>query len=171
VSQKFNSPTEAMVAECLIQSGNHVYTSAMFYIWLRTLRKIRTAFIVVPLILGSVATWTLLTQSQSQEVRVAVAVAAFIAGLLPTVYRALKFDDNIKTCETLAAEFKGLQDAFRQCATISSLKPFDEFEADFKATMNRLEAARRPSYTPPEWCFKEAQRKVKAGDYTPDEKV
>jgi hypothetical protein len=133
------------------------------------LRAWRFIFVVVPLVLGSVATWTLLASSDVPGVKVFVAVCAFIAGLFPTVYRALKLDDNIALCAKQAAEFKNLQDRFRQCAMVSSLKPFDEFDRDFAPLMKRLEKARGPSYTPPEWCFRRAQRKVKSGDYDPDE--
>lgn len=93
---------------------------------------------------------------------------AFFARLLPTVYRALKFDDIVGLCAKQAAEFKNLQDRFRQCAKIFSLKPFAEFEAEFRSLMKRLEKARLPSYTPPAWCFNLAQKKVKSGDYDPD---
>jgi len=37
--------------------------------------------------------------------------------------------------------------------------------------MKRLDAARSHSYTAPEWCFKRAQRKIKAGDYSFDIEV
>jgi hypothetical protein len=31
--------------------------------------------------------------------------------------------------------------------------------------MERMEEARRDSLTAPEWCFKQAQKKVQSGDY------
>jgi hypothetical protein len=62
------------------------------------------------------------------------------------------------------------KDRFRQCAKVSSLKSFEEFEAEFGTLMAQLENARRPSYTAPEWCFKAAQRKVQGGDYDPDKR-
>ena len=65
----------------------------------------------------------------------------------------------------LSAEFKNLQDRFRQAALVSSMKKCGDFEADFTTLMQRLEDARRPSLTPPEWFFKRAQKKVKSGDY------
>jgi hypothetical protein len=118
--------------------------------------------------LGSLASWKLLTQSNVDSVKVMVALLAFLAGVLPTIYRALKLDRHLTQCAELAAEFKNLQDAFRQCANISSLKSSSEFDADFHRVMKRLEKARQPSYTAPEWCFKKAQRKVQSGDYDPD---
>jgi hypothetical protein len=162
------TPTEALVAECLDQSSNCLYASTNFFIWLKIIRGMRLFFIITPLVLGSFATGTLLTRSDSPSMKLTVAALAFLAGLLPTVYGALKLDDDVLQCTKSAAEFKNLQDRFRQCANISGLKPFDEFEAEFRSLMDRLEEARRPSYTPPEWCFRLAQRKVRSGDYDPD---
>ena len=164
------TPTEALIDECLDQSRNCTYTSTTFFIWLRWLRIIRLIFVVVPLVFGSLASWTLLTNADANAVRVLVAVFAFVAGLVPSIYSALKFDDGLTQCTTLAAEFKNLQDRFRVCAKVSSLKPYEECEAEFRALVERLENARRPSYTAPEWCFKAAQKKVRAGDYEPDKR-
>jgi hypothetical protein len=157
----------AIVRECRDQSRNCIYTSTTLFIWLRFLRTIRTVFIVVPIVFGAIASGTLLTDT-SDGPNFLVAIFAFVAGVTPAIYRGLKLDRHLAQCSRLAGEFKNLQDAFRQCADISSLKPIDEFEAEFKALMRRLEAARRPSYTAPEWCFKRAQKKVQAGDYDPD---
>lgn len=168
VSPPPRAATEAMISECRDQSRNCTYTSTTLFIWLRFLRTVRVVFTVVPLILGSLASWKLLTQSDADSVKVLVAGLAFLAGVLPTVYRALKLDRHLTQCAELAAEFKNLQDAFRQCANIYSLKPLPEFEAEFRRVMKRLEKARQPSYTAPEWCFKRAQRKVQSGDYDPD---
>ena len=101
-------------------------------------------------------------------VRIATAASAFIAGLLPSVYSALKIDEHMEECRHLAGEFKNLQDRFRQAALVSSKKPFSEFEHDVKPLMERLEKARSRSVTAPEWCFTRAKRKIKAGDYTFD---
>jgi len=37
------------------------------------------------------------------------------------------------------------------------------FEAEFRILMTRMDKARKNAETPPEWCFKEAQKKIKAG--------
>ncbi len=47
-------------------------------------------------------------------------------------------------------------------------KPFAEFEGEARPLFDRMEKARRRMLTPPEWCFKLAQRKHKAGHYTHD---
>ena len=65
----------------------------------------------------------------------------------------------------MAGEFKNLQDRFRQAALVSAKKSFTEFEQDVKPFLERLEQARSLSVTAPEWCFRRAQKKIKAGDY------
>jgi hypothetical protein len=116
-------------------------------------------------VLGSLASWRLLTESNVAGTKVFSAVCAFIAGLLPAIYSALKLDDHLDAATHLASEFKNLQDRFRQVALVSSRKPFAEFEADVKSLFERLEQARAASFTAPEWCFRRAQKKIKKGDY------
>lgn len=159
------SKTYELAQECKRQSENCLYTSTTFYIWLKWLRAIKVAFLVVPFVLGSLATWKLLTSSNLEGVKVSVAICAFLAGLLPGIYSVLKWDQNLELCTMLAAEFKNLQDRFRQAALISSKKPFVDFQVDFDSLMERLEQARAHSVTTPEWIFKRAQQKVKSGDY------
>ena len=162
------SKQHELALECKRQSENCLYTSTSLFIWLRCLRALEIIFIVIPLLMGFLAGWELLTSSNVRWVRVLASICAFLAGLLPVIYAALKFNDRLDRCKELAGEFKNLQDQFRQAGLVSSQKPFSEFESDFKAIMARLEAARSHSYTAPEWCFKKAQKKVKSGDYTFD---
>lgn len=133
---------DAMVIECLELSKNCTYTSTSLYIRLRWLRTLRIGFQVAPLILGSLAGWSLLTKSDSDPARLGVALMAFLAGLLPAIYRALKLDSALAKCSRLAAEFKSLQDGFRQCARIDSKKSPSEFEARFNKLMRRRRRAR-----------------------------
>src|SRR5947209_2066915 len=125
------SKSVELALECKRLSENCLYTSTTLYIYLKCLRAVRLFFIVVPLILGSVSTWNLLTSSTSRTAQITAAVCAFLAGLLPTIYAALKLDDHLAVCGTAAGEFKNLQDRFRQAALVSSKKAFEEFEADF----------------------------------------
>ena len=159
-----NSPLQ-LIQECRRQSEGCLYTSTSLFIWLRTLRYLKVIFIVAPLILGSLASGKLLLSLASPNAKIFAAACAFFAGLLPSIYAALKYDDRLKECITLSAEFKNLQDRFRQAALIASQKEFPEFEAHFNKLMERLEVARRSSFTAPEWCFRRAQKKVKSGDY------
>ena len=158
------TPTAALIDECERQAENCAYTSTSFIIWLRVLRWTRTALLVSPIICGAVATWKIVAQSSP----VTAAVFALLATVLPPAYRASKLDKAITDYETHAGDFTNLRDRFRQLATISSQKPFPEFEADAKPIIERLEKARRRVLAPPEWTFKLARRKLKSGHYRHD---
>ncbi len=154
-----------MASECKRLSESCLYTSTSLFIWLRWCRWLKTAFIVLPLILGSLSTWNVLTQSASPHSKEFTAVCAFLAGVLPAVYAALKLDAHLERCCHLAGEFKNLQDRFRQAALIFSKLTFAQFDSEFGQLVDRLEAARATSFTTPEWCFRKAQAKIKQGDY------
>jgi hypothetical protein len=162
------SKNAELAQECKRLSEGCLYTSTSFFIWLRILRRVKYFFIITPLVFGAVAGWNLLTKSEWEYVKVLNAICSFIAGLLPTVYSALKLDDNLDKYARWGGEFKNLQDRFRQAALVSSKKPFPEFEAEVKQLIERLEQARNASLTPPEWVFKRAQKKVKSQDYDYD---
>jgi hypothetical protein len=42
------------------------------------------------------------------------------------------------------------------------------FEKEARSAFDDLDKARMDSLTPPEWCFKRAQKKVQTGDYDAD---
>lgn len=157
--------TEQLTQECKRQSESCLYTSASLFIWLRVLRALKVVFIVAPLVLGSLASGKLLLAVNLENAKAFSAICAFFAGLLPAIYAALKYDDRLKECTALTSEFKNLQDRFRQAALITSQKSTADLEKEFKVLMDRLEQARKPSFTAPEWCFKMAQRKIKKGNY------
>ena len=157
--------TGALALECKRESESCLYTSTSFFIWLRLLQTAKVFFLITPLVLGGIAGWKLLTASELPQVKLLTAICSFFAGLLPTIYAALKMDENLAQCRRLAGDFKNLQDAFRHAALVSSRKSFKEFEEDVKPLIERLERARSESLVVPEWCFKFAQRKVRSGDY------
>ncbi len=49
-----------LIMECKRQSENCLYTSTSLFVWLRYLRAMRIFFVVVPLVLGSLAGWNLI---------------------------------------------------------------------------------------------------------------
>jgi hypothetical protein len=91
---------------------------------------------------------------------------ALIAGIVPAIYSALKLDDHLESARTLAGEYKNLEIIFADLEKVSSLKDFPTFEAEYMEARKRLELANADAYTAPEWCFRKAQEKVKAGHYT-----
>ena len=152
-----------LVQECKRLSESCLYTSTSFFIWLRVLRTTRTCLTTLGLILGGVAGWNIL--SGSERATLFVAFCALLAGLIPTIISSLKLEEHIEECKRLSADFKNLQDRFRQAALVWSKKPFEEFEKTFVEARDRLEAARGGAITPPEWVFRRAQKKVKSTDY------
>ncbi len=157
--------TAALVAECRRQQESCLYTSTTLYIWLRQARLIRRIFVVAPVVLGALATWSVLDQPAAEWLIWLTATFALLAGLFPAVYEALKLNTHIDEIARQASLFKSLQDRFRQAATVAALGPYDEFQATFDSLMERMEAARSASITPPERCFKAAQEKIAAGHY------
>ncbi len=69
-----------------------------------------------------------------------------------------------RSTNTPRSEFANLRDRFR----IWSQKPFPEFESETRPLFDRLEKARSRALTPPEWCFRRARAKHKAGHYSND---
>ena len=154
--------------ECKRLSESCQYTSASIYIWLRCLRLSKMFFIAAPLILGSMSSWKLLTSSDVKSIQNMVAIFAFLAGLLPAIYAALKFDERLERYVHAAGEYKNLEHRFRKLSNVDSKRSYQEYEDKFEPVMQRFEQLNSLGLTVPEWCFKRAQKKVKAGDYTFD---
>jgi len=156
--------TAALVDECHRQFENCRDTAVSFIVWLRALRWAQRTLIVAPIICGAIATWSIVADNSP----VVGAVFALLATVLPPVYKASNLDETIGDYETLAGEFTNLRDRFRQLATISALKPFEDFDVESKPIFERMEKARARSHAPPNWTFKLARRKIEAGDYEHD---
>ena len=156
----------ALVKECLEQARNTLYTSTSFFIWLRTLKFLRAVLWVLAAASGAAAASTVLSSREDMEL--VIAGLALLAVILPGATKALNLDDAIKAYAEHAGAFKNAEGELRRAANVWSNKTFDDFEKDAKFALSQLDEARRSSLTPPEWCFKSAQRKVKSGDYDPD---
>jgi len=153
--------TQALVDECEVQRETCEYTAVAFTIWLRWLRNIRAAFLCAPVLFGALATWKLL----AQESPIMAGVCAFLAATVPLAYRALEIDRRIEAYTQMSGEFTNLRDRFRQAARVHSLKPYEQFEAEAKPWLDRMQKARQQPLTPPEFAFTHARRKIKAGHY------
>jgi len=156
--------TQNLIDECRRQEESCLYTSTAFFEWLKSLRVRKMVLVVVPIILGGLATWPLL--AKQDEYKWVTGVCALLAGFAPAIYKALDFDVNLNMVVKHAHQFKVLQDRFRQCWRIGGLGPFGEFKNEFDDLMKRMDDARGASLTPPERFFKAAQKKVSSGDYT-----
>jgi hypothetical protein len=153
----------ALRKQCVEQRERCLYSSTTLLIWLRMLRKVRVAFVVLPIIFGAIAGWDLLKGNGAYATL--TAIFALAAGLVPAVYAALKLDEHLPTAARLAGEYKNLEILFADLESVGHLKPFADFEAEYRAARERLEAANAESYTAPEWCFRAAQKKIKGGHY------
>jgi hypothetical protein len=158
-----DDPQTALVDECSRQSENCGYTATTFIIWLRVLRVIRLVCVVAPILFGAFAAWKVMANSPAWAATMVV-----LATAIPPAYRASGTDRAITDYQMLAGEMTNLRDRFRHAATIDSHKSVAEFDAVTKPLFDRLEKARARSLTPPEWCFKSARKKHKAGHYVHD---
>lgn len=76
--------TLEMIKECKRMEESCLYTAATLYEWLKSLRFWRAFFVVIPIVLGGVATWPLLTRQD--QYKWVTGVCALMAGLAPAIY-------------------------------------------------------------------------------------
>lgn len=155
-----------LVKECKRQEESCLYTSTTLYIWLREARIWRAIVIVVPIIFGAIASWSVLNRPDVEWALWVTAAAGLLAGVIPAVREALDLDLHVDESSRVAAQFKNLQDRFRIAADTGAYKEEGVFEAEVRDLMERLDEARKASVTPPERCFRKAQEKIKQGHYS-----
>src|SRR5260370_12791103 len=83
-----------LVSECNRQSETCVYRSTALFIWLRCLRIFRVLFVVLPIVLGAVASWKVLTKSNNA----ALEVAGTPAGMTTFVCADRKCSESTRSC-------------------------------------------------------------------------
>ena len=155
--------TQNLIDECKRQEDSCLYTSTTLFEWLKSLRIWKTAFIVGPIILGAVATWSLLTKQTGYEWL--TGTCALLAGIIPAVYKALNLDESLTAIAQHAHQFKILQDRFRQAWRVTAIGSADDFKKEFEDLMVRMDAVRSSSLTVPERFFKKAREKINDGHY------
>ncbi|MGQ3683664.1 MAG: hypothetical protein ACUBOA_01375 [Candidatus Loosdrechtia sp.] len=111
-----------------------------------------------------------MTNPSTLIVKYLIALSAFIAGVLPSIFSALKIEAKIEILDNAASKYKIMQGRFRRLRTITIYN--DSFEEDFNKAIENLEELKSVSLTAPERYFIKAQKKIKKGDYnfTADEK-
>lgn len=155
--------TRNLVDECKRQEESCLYTSTTIFECLKSLRFWRVVFLIVPIVLGGVATWPLLAKQPDHEWL--TGICALLAGLTPAIYKALAFEGSVEVLVSQAHQFKILQDRFRQAWRVTALSDFDTFKAEFDKLMDRMDAARAVSITVPERFFRTAKAKIEKGHY------
>lgn len=152
-----------LIDECKRQEESCLYTSTTLFEWLKSMRRYRVLFVVLPIVLGGVATWPLFTQQPGYEWL--TGICAFLAGLAPAIYKALNLDVSLDVIAKHAHQYKILQDRFRQAWRITALGAGESFGKEFCNLMERMDAARSSSLTAPERFFQRARAKIQASHY------
>jgi hypothetical protein len=155
--------TQNLVSECKRQQEACLYTSTAIYEWLKSLRRWRVVFVVLPIVFGGIATWPLL--SKQPGFAWVTGVFALLAGIIPAIYKALEFDVSLDALAKSAHQFEVLRDRFRQAWSVAALGEFETFKAEFDELMNRLDAAREHSLAIPDRFFKTASQRIEGGAY------
>ena len=155
---------QALLDECCRQEENCLYTALTFTLWLRWLRRIRALCLITPVAFAALATWQIIVHTRPAL----GAVCTLLASLIPAVYAASRIEAAIDQYTHAAGDFTNLRDRFRYAAKVTSRKADEVFDAEAKPLFERLEKLRSAALTPPEFCFKSAQKKIQTGDYLHD---
>ena len=155
-----------LVKECFRQAESCAYTGANLYTWQKYAARWRTLFLVAPIIAAGFSTSQLFTDNLGIAGKIVAIIAGLLAGFFPAIFIALNMDMRVAEIARAAAEFTNLRDRFRQAANIKRYAPYDEFQAEFEALMDRMDAVRSSAPPAPDWCFANTQTKMDKGDYT-----
>ncbi|WP_395665505.1 SLATT domain-containing protein [Methylocella sp.] len=148
--------------EALRQSESCLWTSTMLYIWLRRVRWQHKAITLAPIVLTALAGAAF---AKAWLPAVAVAVIAFLATLIPSISEALDIQTHVEELKRTAAEYKALQDRFRRLARITALGEVDKAEEVLAELMDRMDAVRGGSITPPDRYREDAKKQIEGGNY------
>lgn len=152
-----------LVEECRRLQEACLYTATSLFSWEREARCLRMAFIVLPILLGGIATIRPLLREPGWEWL--IAVCALAAGLFPAIFKALDWDVSVKLIGDSANRFKNLENRFRQLANFLKDEEYEDARAKFDELYQRLEDARSSNPTPPERHFQKAKRKIEKGHF------
>lgn len=156
---------KALTDECRRQEESCLYTSSGLYQWQKNARFWRNFFVVAPIILGGLASSQILAGADDKWWTIAAALLALLAGFFPAIYEALGMDMRVSEIGQAAAEFTNLRDRFRQAANVNRYGTLEEFKAGFEQLMDRMDAVRKTAPALPDRYFRQAQAKIKKGDY------
>ena len=159
---RLSEASAALIRECKREEENCLYTSTTFFILVRYLRYVRGALWIGAVAGSAVAASHIVRGDPSYQILMA-------AVILPGIGRAVHIDATIRNYADAAAAFKNLQGEFRRAAQVWSLKSYPEFESDARKLFRLMNDTRKPSLTPPEFCFRLSRWKIKRGNYEHEE--
>lgn len=151
------------VKECEREEENCLYTSTTFFYWLKSLRRLRIFFIITPLLLGGFSGVKILASSEIDWIKYLVGISALLAGIIPSIFSALKLDQKIEQVDSAASNYKIFQGKFRRLKNIDSKT--SGFRDEFDQVIEHYEVLKSSSLTPPERFFAKAKKKIDKGHY------
>lgn len=154
---------EVLQQQCSEFRKDCLDANAALFIWLRMLRNIRVVLLIMPIICGAFASWSIL--KEKPQFATLTALLALIAGLIPAVYSALKLDEQLPKTARIQGEFRILEITFGELQNIGPAMEPDAFMKEYKDARVRLEKVHAESYTVPEWCFRRARKLIKSGHW------
>lgn len=157
------SITEALVAECERRRSSCEFTSVGLYQWLGRATRRRQCVLGIGIFAGAVGSWSVLQQSPHGVLFTAGMV--LVASLLPALHEGLGMKNGVDEIRRLAGEFRNLSDAYRKAAMVYASLPFAEFDAHVRTLDKRIDDLRVASLPIPYKYYREAERKIAAGDY------
>lgn len=155
---------DSLITECRNEGENCLYTSVSFLIWLRFLKVIRAALWVMGGIASIVSASHIFTGNSDSKVLIGLLALGGV--VMPGIVRAARLDKAIHDYSESASRFTNLRAEFRRLAEVWSHKPLADFEAEARKCFKAMNDARKPSLTPPEFCFRLASRKISRGHYS-----
>lgn len=151
-----------IVKEALRQSESCLWTSTMLFAWLRRVRWQHKCITLAPIVLTALAGAAFV---KDYLPAVAVAIIAVLATLIPSIAEALDVQTHVNELKRAAAEYKTLQDRFRQLAKITALGDLAKAEETLGHLMDRMDTVRSSSITPPQRYFDDARKQIEGGHY------
>ena len=159
---------QAIVQECKVQAEACRYTAAALYEWLAEASFRNRLWNAVPILLGALASYGVL----SNAFPIAASFLALVAGLLPSIYEKLELKAHTGEILAQAGQYKNLENRFRQAAVITALEDDPEsLRVEFGSLMRSIEDIRARPLVVPERHFQAGRVKVKDGRYQPDEET
>ena len=153
-----------LILECKHQEETCLYMATTIFEWSKSIRMWSAAFIIFPILFAGLAIIPLLSNQYKMEWF--TGLFAMLAGLSHAIYKALDFDlVSLDMLRKHAHQFKALQDRFHQSWCVTALSSFDEFQSEFAALMNNMDAVRAECPSPPERFFIKAQKKISIEHY------
>jgi hypothetical protein len=154
-----------LLKECKRQVENCETTVAGMFAVVKRLSFWRLWMSASGVVFGAFSGISLLEAQAIQAWIIVASLSAFLAGLMPTLIKALGLDEGIADARACAGEFTNLRNRFRYAANVYSELFLEELKRETDPYFDRLELVNERAVSVPEWAFKRAVQKREEGDY------